>query len=688
MQSVDSILQTASLSHQAGRFAEAELGYQKVLGIQPENEIALYLLGVVSIQLGKYSQAIKFLEEAIGLNGNEPSYYQNLSVAFASSAQLDRAVANCQKAIALAPHVAEFHLYFGNLLLQCNRTDDAITTFSDSIKYDPKNADAFRSLGRALLYCKGRFNESLSMFEQAILLDPNLAEAYNELGFVLHRLNRTEESIKAFIHAIDLKPNYANAYLNLSTAYRVLGMLDQAESACQQAIRLEPENADSHVKLGILLTDIGNQDEALVCFKIAMELRPDCPNTHSRFLFSLQYRPGITAAELLVAHKAFDRKHGEQHRQAWTSRLQGREASRPLRIGFVSDGLGRHPVGYFLSAFVSKIDPGNLKLTFYSDRPKKDEINNGLRAVANLWRDTADLNHKALVNTIREDNVDILFDLDGHVGKRLMVFAQRPCPIQITWMGYVGTTGLASMDYLLADRWEVPPEADSSYSEQVIRMPDGYVCFAAPTRCPDVVALPSIQNGFITFGCFNQPAKVNSKVIEVWARILCRVSNSQMRLQYKGYSESRICERIRETFKAFGVDPSRLQINGNKSHLELLTAYQSVDIGLDTFPYSGGMTTCESLWMGVPVVTVPKDTYASRHSLSHLSNVGLLSTIASNEEDYVSRAVSLASDLDALAETRRTLRSQMLASPLCDGTRFAKNWSLLLQRVWQSTREV
>ena len=687
MQSVDNILQVASLSHQSGRFADAELGYRKVLEIQPENEIALYLLGVVSLQVGKISQAITHLESAIRLNENEPSYYQNLSIAFASSNQLERAIDNCEKAIALAPRNAEFHLHLGHLLLQCNRTDDAIIAFRNAIKISPKNAEAFRSLGRALLTSNGHLNESVSMLGQAILLDPNLAEAYNELGFVLHRLNRTEESVQAFLAAIHRKPNYANAYLNLSTAYRALGMLDQAESACRHSVLLDPATADSHVKLGVLLTDMGCLDEAIACFKSAMQLKPDCPNTHSRFLFSLQYRPGITAAELLAAHTAFDKQHGEQHRQAWSPRIRAKEGQRPLRIGFVSDGLGRHPVGYFLSAFVGKIDRDSLKLLFYSDRLKKDDINDGLRSMADSWRDTVDHNHKVLANTIREDQVDILFDLDGHVGKRLMVFAQRPCPIQITWMGYVGTTGLSSMDFLLADRWEVPLEAAPNYSEEVLRMPDGYVCFAPPVGCPDISTLPAISNGYITFGCFNQPAKVNVKVIEVWANVLRRVPKSCMRLQYKGYTESRISERIRETFKSFGVDPGRLQINGNKSHLELLTAYQCIDIGLDTFPYSGGMTTCESLWMGVPVVTFPKDTYASRHGLSHLSNVGLMSTIANSEEDFVDRAVGLAHDLEALVEIRRNLRAQMVISPLCDSTRFAKNWSNLMQQVWQTNGE-
>jgi predicted O-linked N-acetylglucosamine transferase (SPINDLY family) len=263
----------------------------------------------------------------------------------------------------------------------------------------------------------------------------------------------------------------------------------------------------------------------------------------------------------------------------------------------------------------------------------------------------------------------------------LLVFARKPAPIQITWAGYVGTTGLTAMDYLLADRHEVPPEAERYYRERVLRMPDGYVCYDPPAYAPAVAPLPALEQGNVTFGCFNNPAKITPQAIEVWARILRRLPGARLVLKFKGWDNSGVAGRFREMFVNLGIDPGRVEFLGSAPHAKFLTEYNRIDLALDPFPYCGGLTTCEALWMGVPVVTCPGETFASRHSLSHLSNVGLTETIARDLDEYVELAVSLASDLPRLAALRAGLRERMAASPLCDGPRFARQFMELLRGI-------
>jgi predicted O-linked N-acetylglucosamine transferase (SPINDLY family) len=324
----------------------------------------------------------------------------------------------------------------------------------------------------------------------------------------------------------------------------------------------------------------------------------------------------------------------------------------------------------------------------YSDRAAKDDVTARFQAVAALWRDVASWSDDRLAEQIRADRIDILFDLAGHTAKnRLLAFARRPAPIQITWAGYVGTTGLAAMDYILADRHEIPPEAEAHYREKVLRMPDGYICYDPPAYAPAVTDLPALRRGYVTFGSFNNPAKLSTPILELWAKVLQRLPTARLLLKYKGMDNPALGERVRAILAGQGVEAERLELQGDSPHADLLAQYNTVDIALDTFPYNGGLTTCEALWMGAPVITLPGETFASRHSLSHLSGVGLTEMVACDQGDYVGLAVALAQDLPRLAALRAGLRPRMAASPLCDGPRFATNLLALLRAAWRSWAE-
>jgi predicted O-linked N-acetylglucosamine transferase (SPINDLY family) len=396
----------------------------------------------------------------------------------------------------------------------------------------------------------------------------------------------------------------------------------------------------------------------------------------------MHYCEGITQHELSAAHDAFNR---------WVPAVAGgfgrrkhRATQDRLRLGFVSPDLGPHPVGRFLIRVLESLRPLACETVCYSDRIAEDDFTRRFRSAADRWHDTNDWSDDRLSERIRGDAIDILFDLAGHTaGNRLLVFARKPVPVQITWLGYVGTTGLSAMDYILADRFQLPQKTEDAYRERVLRMPDGYVCYDPPATAPPIAPPPVLSRGFFTFGSFNNPAKIGPSVVELWARILRRIPTARLRLQFRGLSEPEMRHRFSDAFASHGIDSPRVALGGELPHGELLGAYGGVDAALDPFPYNGGLTTCEALWMGVPVITCPGETFASRHGLSHLSNVGLTETIARDLDDYVAIAVRLANDLPRLAAIRAGLRSQMAASPLCDGPRFAANLMGLLREVWR-----
>jgi protein O-GlcNAc transferase len=548
-----------------------------------------------------------------------------------------------------------------------------------------QTAESLRSTARMLMQDGSRLAEARHLLQIAIQLEPFRADVHNELGYVLQKMRKPGEAIVAFLKSVELDSNHAGVHNNLSTAYRSMRMLQDAEEACRQAIRIDPNLSVAHVNLGIVLADQRRFEEAIECYRQALRLRPDHDVAHSRMLYCMQYLPSISAERLLDSHRAFEAIHATRVTDKVEAIICDPSPVRPLNIGFVSDGFGRHPVGTFLSSFTPNVDRNEIRLHYYSDRIQSDEVSEKLKATAVVWRAVAGQSHSQVAQFVQQDQIDILFDLDGHAGSRMLLFARKPAPIQITWMGYVGTTGLQSIDYLLADRWQVPEAHETHYCEQVIRMPDGYVCFQPSIHAPSVGPLPLNRNGFVTFGSCNQPNKVNERTIAAWASIMSKVPNSKLRLQYKGYDSPSLSNRITSQFVEAGIDASRLVIRGNASHTELLSAYNDIDIGLDTFPYSGGLTTCEALWMGVPIVSAPLDTFASRHSLSHLSNVGLTDTIAVDVQDYIRIATELASNRQWLQETRESLRLRTAVSPLCNGDLFARNWSQLLRSVWVST---
>ncbi len=399
--------------------------------------------------------------------------------------------------------------------------------------------------------------------------------------------------------------------------------LDEAIACFRRALELWPDAPHVHYNLGIALKEQGKLDETIACYRRTLELKPHHVEAHSNLLFTLQYRPGVTLAELAAAHREYDRTHAQPLRSQWKRHENVRDrapsvgGSRRLRVGLVSPDFYRHPVGYFVVRCLEFLDRGQCETVCYSSRVPQDDMTARLQAAAALWRDVAGLSDEQLANLIRADRIDVLVDLAGHTGQgRLLAFARKPAPIQVTWAGYVGTTGLTAMDYILADRYEIPPQSETYYCERVLRMPDGYVCYDPPDYAPPVSPLPAAEHGFVTFAGFHNTVKITPEVVEVWARVLRRVPQSRLVLKYRGMDDPTAARRLTDLFAARGIEAARLELLGFSPHREALAQYRRIDVALDTFPYNGGLTTCEALWMGSPVVTCPGETFAGRHSLA------------------------------------------------------------------------
>jgi predicted O-linked N-acetylglucosamine transferase (SPINDLY family) len=567
--------------------------------------------------------------------------------------------------------------------LEQGRPEEAEASVRQTLRLQPGYAEAHNNLGVALAK-QGRPGEAVAAYQHALRLMPGYATAHVNLGNALRAQGRLEEAVAAYRHALHLQPGCAEAYSNYGVLLADQGRPGEAEAAHRQALSLMPDYAEGHNNLGNALRAQGRLDEAVAAYQQTLRLKPDYAEAHSSLLFTLHYRPGVTPAELVAAHAEYERRHAAPLRAAWRPHANTPDPERRLRLGFLSPDLRRHPVGYFAVRCLENLDPARAEVVCYNNALKSDSLTDRFRAAAAVWRDVVGWGDERLAGQVRADGIDVLFDLAGHTARnRLLAFARKPAPVQVTWIGYEGSTGLAAMDYILADSAVIPASEEAHYCERVLRLPDSYVCYDPPAAAPPVAAPPAPGRGYVTFGCCNNPAKVTAPVIELWSRILLQVPGSRLVLKYRGMDDPACAGRFREGFAARGIDAGRLELLGPSSYEEYLAHYGGIDVALDPFPFCGGVTTCEALWMGVPVVTCPGPTFAGRHSLSYLSSVGLAELVAGDPEQYVQVAVRLARDWPRLAELRAQLRTQMAGSPLCDGRRFAANLLAVVRGAWR-----
>jgi protein O-GlcNAc transferase len=398
----------------------------------------------------------------------------------------------------------------------------------------------------------------------------------------------------------------------------------------------------------------------------------------------MHYAPGFDAEALYAEARRWATAHAEALTAQAPAHRNERSPNRRLRIGYVSSDLRQHPVGFFFAPVFTHHDKQAFELIGYAGVRHPDALTAQCQACADRWHEVAALSDEALAERIRTDCIDILVDLSGHTrGHRLLTFARKPAPVQVTAGGHYDTTGMTAIDYLISDRFHTPPGAERYFSEALIRLPHDYICYGAPEYAPAVSEPPMLKQGYITFGCFNNLAKVTPEVITLWAKILKALPGARLRLQTRELGDSATCARYHALFKEAGVAASRIALHGHIPHRQLLGAYGEIDIALDPFPYSGGLTTCEALWMGVPVITLTGHNFCGRHSTSHLANAGLPELITTTPEAYVTTALALAQDPGRLTSLRQDLRQRVAASPLCDAEGYTRELEAAYRGMWE-----
>jgi protein O-GlcNAc transferase len=647
---IHSTLQTALKHHHAGQFEQAEVLYKQILTRQPNHAEAMHYLGVIAIQRGQHPVAVDLIRRSLVLNASNAKAWFNL----------------------------------GTSLMESGILDQAIIAFRNATSIEPIFPDAFCNLGN-LLKITGQVNEAVIAYRRAIALKPNYHEVHCNLGFSLRELGKIDEAISAYRQAIAIKPDFSGAYNNLGIALKDKGQLYEAIAAFRKAIALKADFPEAHNNLGNALKDGGQLEEAAVAYRQAIAMRPGYSEAHSNLIFCLQYHPSCGAAE--IAQECFDwnRLHAEPLKQFIQPHLNERNPQRRLRIGYVSSDFRNHPVGRFVLPLLAHHDKTQVEVFVYSQAAGADTMTERLRAFTDCWRGIVGLTDAQAADLIRKDGIDVLVDLSLHTGgNRLLVFARKPAPVQVSWMGYPGSTGLETIDYRLSDPHLDPLGMDESiYSEHTIRLPDTFWCYdPVDGREIYVNPLPALANGFVTFGCLGNFCKFGDSMFALWARVIREAKNSRLLLLASSYEVQ--MQRAMELLRHEGVDISRVEFVPRLSHCEYLRHYHRIDVALDSLPYNGHTTSMDGLWMGVPVVSLVGKTAVGRAGLSILSNLSLSELVANSEEQFVNIAVELAENIPRLGNLRSTIRKRMEESPLMDAVRFARNIEVAYRQMWRA----
>ena len=665
---------------------EAIESFQRALRCDPNSAAVHYSMATAYRSCGETTRAIEHLRVAHRLDPHDRRSSNDLAGLLVQVGDYDEAILYLTEIVRQRPDQAESHYNLGIALKNRDRLAEAATCYQAAVRLNPNYAEAHLNLGNVHEQ-QGQLNDAMACYQRALRINPNYAEAHMNLGNALKGQGRLQEAIASFERALQLDPGCSEAHMNLGNASKDLGQLNDAVSRYQRAVELRPDCAEAHSNLSSAFKDQGRLQEAVASCDRALQLKPNFADAHSNLLLTQHYLSDITLAGLAESHAGWNRQHAARFKQEWQSVEHRQTTEQPLRLGFVSPDFARHPVGFFFVRCLEALQTRHCETVCYSDRLRKDELTARIAAASGTWRDVLGMADDALAEQIRRDEIDILFDLAGHTAhNRLLLFARKPAPVQVSWIGYVGTTGLEAMDYLFADWHHVPAGSEVHYQEEVIRLPHNRYCYQPPEDAPSVGPLPASSAGYITFGCFNNPAKLTAEVIATWAQILQRVPTSRLMLKYIGLDDRNTSQRFLKLFADQQVDTSRIELRGQSPYRQMLGQYNEIDVALDPYPFCGAATSCEALWMGLPVVTCPRETFASRQTLGILSSLGITDTVASDLSNYVDLAVELANDLPRLAKLRAQLRVQMEQSPLCDADRFATHFVQAVDQAWSGQR--
>lgn len=583
------------------------------------------------------------------------------------------------------PNIDDSYYYLGNILQDKEQVDEAVICYQKAINLNPNSAGSYYNLG-AILHKKGRYSEAIACYQKVLQLKPDLADTYNNLGTIFQTINQLDEAITYYQKAIHIDPNYDKAFHNAGIAYLHNGQIDEAITYLRKAIQLKPNNSSAYNNLGIAFQERGQLDEAESNFRQAIQIEPDNLIYAENILFQMLYNSRYDAQSIYFEHIQFAKKYAGHLSLTISPHNNEKYLYRKLRIGYLSPDFRNHSVAYFIEPVLIAHDRNHFEVFCYSNVLIHDEVTKRIEGYADEWRNIVALSDEKVAELIRSDKIDILVDLAGHtINNRILLFAHKPSPIQLTWIGYPVTTGLSTMDYKIVDSYTDPPgTTEQFYTEQLIRMPESFLCYLPYEESPDISKLPALISEHVTFGSFNNFLKISPEVFELWKNILKEIPKAHLIIKAKSLSYKITRDYVMGLFTRENISPERVELlpwtSSTRNHLEI---YNRIDIGLDTFPYNGTTTTCQAMWMGVPVITLAGNTHASRVGLSLLSNIGLPELVARTPDEYIDIAVNLAKDLDTLQSLRERLRDIMLHSTLTDAKRFVLNLENFYRKIFE-----
>jgi len=674
-------------------------------------------LGEAYRSSGKLPEAIECYRQAVRLNPAFVEGHNNLGTLLKTQGNVAAAAESFRRALSLQPNYFHAHFNLAALLLDQREFEGASRHLHVALRIQPGQPDAALRLAQIHLVAE-RQAEAEPLLRAAVAGRPEMAEAWCELGTVCQRIGSLDEAIHCYHRAVSLQPSFLVAHYNLGAALRLADRLPEAIAAFQEALRQQPDFVEALVGLANCQNMVVRPDEAVAAatralqlqptnvlaamylagglqmqadlpaaiatFRRVIELEPTSAIQHSNLVYALNFCSAQDPVALFAEHKAWAARHAEPLTALAPPHANNRDPHRRLRVGYVSAHFRHHAVSFFAEPMIAAHNGEAFEVYLYSDVRAPDEVTARMRARATAWRETVGLTDEQVAQQVRDDQIDILVDLAGHIGgNRLPVFARKPAPVQVTYLGYQNTTGMTAMDYRLTDSHADPPgTTDAYYTEKLIRLPGSFFCFQPPDPAPAVNPLPAHAKGFVTFASLNHIPKLTDEAFATWLEILARVPDS--RLLVLAYAPGKLQDRVQQLAAGAGLDPARVVVVNKRPRYDYLAMHHEIDIALDSFPFNGHTTVCDALWMGVPSVMMEGASYASRFGGSTLVSLGLEELIARDRPQYVQIATELAADWPRLIAYRNSLRARMAASPLVDAAGFTRGVEAAYRQMWST----
>jgi protein O-GlcNAc transferase len=676
-----------------GEYLKASQCYKEAIRLNPDHAEAYNNLGATLRSMGEHEEALECYNQAVSINPNYASAYCNLGNLYRELGNFEKARVNYQKSIELQPVNADAFKGLGETYLEFGKISEAKESLTRANEIKPGNIAVLNSLAN-IFHQMRNHTKAAELYQIVIDKDPDNADSYNNLGTALIDSGRVEEGVSTLCRAAKLNPDLPEVHYNIGKGLENLGRLNEALSYYQKSVDLNPYFSTAWNNMGNIYKDQGNCEKAISYYRIALDkftsdtMKSTIPlsDIHSNIPLTMHYFEVISPDELFAEHRRWASEHASALRKYIPEHKNDISPDRRLRIGYVSPDFRVHSVAYFIQTLLAAHNRSVFEVFCYSNVSHPDPATSLFGKMADHWREIFGLPDETISDMIQKDRIDILVDLSGHTGNnRLTLFARKPAPVQVTYLGYPNTTGLGTMDYRITDSIADPAGiTDKWHTEELIRLQNCFLCYKPPEGTPDIIDLPVTKSGYITFGSFNNRAKITQRSIDAWSKILHALPDSRLVLKAKSLTDPQVKKELLDLFARNNIDPGRITVLGfTASKEDHFNLYTTIDIALDTFPYNGTTTTCEALWMGVPVIALKGDIHVSRVSLSILSNIGLAELAADSADDYIAKAVNLARDTGRLNYLRHNLRTMMKESPLMDARSFVLNLENEYKTIWR-----